>query len=112
MPLIKQKYCYRRKTTGPLSLWRAGQYRINRDKRTQAPVPPAGEAEMRKHLGVWGCTPAGIQRALQRRTALEDVFQRRELALRQVAQQRTQLRRPQPALRNVFVLSRLDGYLK
>ena len=26
-------------------------------------VPPAGETEMRMHLGVWGYTPAGVQRA-------------------------------------------------
>ena len=26
-------------------------------------VPPAGEVEMRMHLGVWGVTPAGVQRA-------------------------------------------------
>ena len=28
-----------------------------------SPVPPAGEAEMRQHLGVRGATPAGVQRA-------------------------------------------------
>ncbi len=28
-----------------------------------SPVPPAGEAEMRQHLGVRGVTPAGVQRA-------------------------------------------------
>ena len=26
------------------------------------PVPPAGEAEMRQHLGVWGVSPSGVQR--------------------------------------------------
>ena len=32
-------------------------------QRTHSPVPPTGEAEMRQHLGVWGKTPAGVQRA-------------------------------------------------
>ena len=45
------------KSTGPLSLWRAGQQSKNEQHRTQAPVPPAGEAEMRMHLGVWGQRP-------------------------------------------------------
>ena len=32
-------------------------------KAPKSPVPPAGEAEMRQHLGVRGVTPAGVQRA-------------------------------------------------
>ncbi len=53
----------RRKTTGLPSFWQVGLHRIRNPHCTQSPVPPAGEAEMRQHLGVWGIAPAGVQRA-------------------------------------------------
>ncbi len=48
------------KPTGPQSFWRPGQRSI---KNNDAPIPPAGEVEMRQHLGVRGKAPAGVQRA-------------------------------------------------
>jgi len=42
------------KPTGPQSFWRPGQHSI---KNNDAPIPPAGEVEMRQHLGVRGKAP-------------------------------------------------------
>ena len=39
------------KPTWPQSFWRPGQHSI---KNNDAPIPPAGEVEMRQHLGVRG----------------------------------------------------------
>ncbi len=48
------------KPTWPQFFWRPGQHSI---KNNDAPIPPAGEVEMRQHLGVRGKAPAGVQRA-------------------------------------------------
>jgi len=50
---------YHSQPTGLPSFWQAGQQCIRNQLSTQSPVPPAGEAEMRQHLGVWGKAPAG-----------------------------------------------------
>ncbi len=46
------------KPASPQSFWRTGQQGSWDWLCTQPPVPPAGEVEMRKHLGVWGQAPS------------------------------------------------------